>query len=168
MPRAAGFSVIELMFVVALLAVLLSIGAPALQTMVTNNRISTAAGDLMADFTFARATAINRSQRVGICVSSDQATCTGSSWTQGWIVFMDANSNGNLDPAETIVRVHEELAGALTVTPTPDTATVVFRPSGPADASRTFQICKAGYKGRNIAINATGRPQSTPMASNCT
>ena len=168
MPRAAGFTVIELLFVVALLAVLLSIGAPGLQTMVTNNRISTAAGDLMTDLTFARATAISRSQRVGVCVSSDQATCTGSSWTQGWIVYMDANSNGNLDAGETLVRVHEELAGALTVTPTPDTVTVVFRPSGPADASRTFQICKAGFKGRTITINATGRPQSTSMASNCT
>jgi type IV fimbrial biogenesis protein FimT len=168
MPRTAGFTLIELLFVVALLAVLLSIGAPALQTMVTNNRISTAAGDLMADLMFARATAVSRSQRVGVCVSSDQATCSGSSWTQGWIVYMDANSNGNLDSGETIVRVREELAGALTVTPTPSTLAIVFRPSGPADASRTFQICKSGFKGRTIAINATGRPLSTPMASNCT
>jgi Tfp pilus assembly protein FimT len=81
---------------------------------------------------------------------------------------MDANSNGNLDTGETIVRVHEELAGALTVTPTPSALGIVFRPSGPADASRTFQICKTGFKGRTIAINATGRPQSTSMASNCT
>jgi prepilin-type N-terminal cleavage/methylation domain-containing protein len=34
MPRAAGFTVIELLFVAALIAVLLGIGAPALQTMV--------------------------------------------------------------------------------------------------------------------------------------
>lgn len=167
MPRAAGFTVIELMFVVALIAVLLGVGAPALQTMVTNNRISTAAGDLMADLTFARATAISRTQRVGVCASSDQATCSGSSWTQGWIVYMDANSNSDFDAGETIVRVREQLAGVLTVTPTPSTLGIVFRPSGPADASRTFQICKSGFIGRNITINATGRPLLTPTPSNC-
>jgi type IV fimbrial biogenesis protein FimT len=167
MPKATGFTVIELLFVVALIAVLLGIGAPALQTMVTN-RISTAAGDLMTDLTFARATAINRSQRVGVCASSDQATCSGSSWTQGWIVYMDANSNGNFDAGETLMRVREELAGALSVTPTPSTLGIVFRPSGPSHASRTFQICKTGFKGRTITINATGRPQSTAMSSNCT
>jgi type IV fimbrial biogenesis protein FimT len=165
MPRASGFTLIELLFVVALLAVVLSIGAPALQTMVINNRISTAAGDLMSDFTFARATAIARSQRIGLCASSDQATCSGSSFSQGWIIYVDANANGNFDVAtDTIVRVHDALAGNPTVTPTPSALGIVFRPSGPADAARTFQICKAGFVGRNIALNATGRASSTPTA----
>lgn len=167
MPRAAGFTLIELMFVVALVAVLLSIGAPALQTMVINNRISTAAGDLMADLTFARATAISRTQRVGLCASSDQATCNGTSWSQGWVIYVDANSNSNFDTGETLVRVREELAGALTVTPSPSAFGIVFRPSGPSDQARTFLVCKTGFIGRNIALNATGRPSSTPTTSNC-
>lgn len=168
MPKAAGFTIIELMFVVALIAVLLSIGAPALTNMVINNRISTAAGDLMADLTFARATAISRSQRVGVCASNDQATCNGSSWGQGWMIYVDANGNGDFDAGETIVRVHEALATGLTVTPSPSALDMVFRPSGPADAARSFLVCKTGYIGRTIAINATGRPLSTPTSSNCT
>lgn len=168
MPRVSGFTIIELMFVVALIAVLLSIGAPALTTMVMNNRISTAAGDLMSDFTFARATAISRSQRVGICASSDLAACNGSSWGQGWIIYMDANNNGDFDTGtETIVRVREALAAGLTVTPTPSALSIVFRPSGPADAARTFVVCKQGYIGRNVALNATGRALSTPTSANC-
>jgi hypothetical protein len=66
------------------------------------------------------------------------------------------------------VRVRDELAGALTVTTTPSALGMVFRPSGPADAARTFLVCKTGFIGRNIAINATGRPLSTPTTSNCT
>lgn len=166
MPRASGFTLIEMLFVVALLGLLLSIGAPALQTMVINNRISTAAGDLMSDLTFARATAIARSQRIGVCASSDQATCTGSSFSQGWIIYVDANANGNFDVAtDTIVRVRDALAGSLTVTPSPSALGIVFRPSGPADAARTFQICKPGFIGRNIALNATGRAVSTPTTT---
>jgi type IV fimbrial biogenesis protein FimT len=169
MPRAAGFTIIELMFVVALIAVLLGIGAPAMTTMVANNRISTVASDLLTDFTFARATAISRSQRVGICASNDQATCNGSSWQQGWMIYVDANSNGDFDVAtETIVRVHDALPSGLTVTATPPALDVVFRPSGPADAARSFLVCKTGFIGRTIAINATGRPLSTPTSSNCT
>jgi type IV fimbrial biogenesis protein FimT len=169
MPRVSGFTVIELMFVLALAAVLLTIGAPALTTMVINNRISTAASDLMSDFTFARATAVARSQRVGICASDDQATCSGSSWGQGWIIYMDVNSNGDFDGApETIVRVRDPLAAGMTVTPTPNTLGIVFRPSGPADAARTFQVCKSGFVGRNVVLNATGRALSTPTSSACT
>jgi type IV fimbrial biogenesis protein FimT len=169
MPRAAGFTIIELMFVVALIAVLLGIGAPAMTTMVANNRISTVASDLLTDFTFARATAISRSQRVGICASNDQATCNGSSWQQGWMIYVDANSNNAFDVAtETIVRVHDALPSGLTVTATPPALDIVFRPSGPADAARSFLVCKTGFIGRTIAINATGRPLSTPTSSNCT
>jgi type IV fimbrial biogenesis protein FimT len=169
MPRAAGFTIIELMFVVALIAVVLGIGAPAMTTMVANNRISTVASDLLTDFTFARATAISRSQRVGICASNDQATCNGSSWQQGWMIYVDANSNNGFDVAtETIVRVHDALPSGLTVTATPPALDVIFRPSGPADAARSFLVCKTGFIGRTIAINATGRPLSTPTSSNCT
>jgi prepilin-type N-terminal cleavage/methylation domain-containing protein len=167
--RVAGFTLIELMFVLALLGIVLSIGAPAMQTMVINNRISTAAGDLMSDFTFARATAISRSRRVGICASADQATCNGASWQNGWIIYIDLNANGAYDPGTEAppVRVHEALASGLTMTPSPNALFVTFRPSGPADAARTFVVCKTGYKGRNIALNATGRAVSTAMTSNC-
>jgi type IV fimbrial biogenesis protein FimT len=169
MRRGAGFTLIELLIVIALVAALLSVGAPAMTTMVINNRISTASGDLMADLTFARATAISRAQRVGVCASSDQATCNGTSFAQGWIIYMDVNANGNFDVAtETIVRVREGLAGGLSVTPTPPALGIVFRATGPADAARTFQLCKTGYIGRNIALNATGRVVSTPTTANCT
>jgi len=165
MPRATGFTLIELMFVVALIAVLLSIGAPALTTMVINNRISTAASDLMSDLSFARATAISRTQPIRICASNDQATCNGTSWAQGWMVFVDANDNANWDAGETIVRVREELAGALSVTPAPLAFDIVFRPSGRPGVARTFQVCKAGFIGRNIVLNATGRAVSTPTTT---
>lgn len=170
MPRAAaGFTVIELMFVIALAAVLLSIGLPSLTNLVISNRLSSVSADLMTDLTFARATAISRAQRVGICASNDQATCNGSSWQQGWMIYVDANSNNAFDVAtETIVRVHDALPSGLTVTATPPALDVVFRPSGPADAARSFLVCKTGFIGRTIAINATGRPLSTPTSSNCT
>src|SRR5262245_27843811 len=153
MLRGAGFTIIELLIVVALVAALLSVGAPAMTTMVMNNRISTGSGDLMMDLTFARATAISRTQRVGMCASSDQLTCNGTSFSQGWIIYMDANANGNFDAAtEVIVRVHEQLAGALTVTPTPPTLTITFRPTGAVfGTASTFQVCKSGYRGRNVA-----------------
>jgi prepilin-type N-terminal cleavage/methylation domain-containing protein len=169
MPRAAGFTVIELMFVVALAAVLLTIGMPALTNMVISNRLSSVSADLMTDFTFARATAISRSQRVGICASNDQASCNGSSWSQGWVIYLDTNSNGNFDVAtETLLRVHDPLPSGVTLTVAPTTLDVTYRPSGPADASRTFTVCKSGMVGRVISINATGRTQVTSTSSSCT
>jgi type IV fimbrial biogenesis protein FimT len=101
-----------------------------------------------------------------MCASDDQATCSGSSWSQGWIIYMDANNNGNFDTAtDTLVRVHDALAGGVSVATTPAALGIVFRPSGPADAARTFQVCKPGFIGRNIALNATGRAVSTPTTA---
>ena len=170
MPRAAaGFTVIELMFVIALAAVLLSIGLPSLTNLVISNRLSSVSADLMTDLTFARATAISRAQRVGICASNDQATCNGSSWNQGWVIYLDANSSGTFEVAtETLLRVHDPLPTGVTVTVAPTTLDVIYRPSGPADASRTFTVCKSGMVGRLVSINATGRTQVTSTSSNCT
>jgi type IV fimbrial biogenesis protein FimT len=146
---------------------MLTIAAPALQTMVMNNRISTAASDLMVDLTYARATAIQRGVRVGMCRSTSLTACDGTAWEQGWMIYTDAASDGYTSGTDTILRVREALSGALTIAPTPAAASVLFRPSGPADAARTFRLCAPGYVGRDISISTTGRVESAVMTSAC-
>lgn len=60
-PRsAAGFTLIELMCVIAILAIVIAIGVPYFSTMIKNNRMVTATNDLNAILQYARAEAVRR------------------------------------------------------------------------------------------------------------
>lgn len=86
--RTRGFTLIELMVTLAVLAIVLGIAVPSFQKQIVNNR-SLAFGDEFAQaLNYARSEAVKTNRRVSICASSDGATCTGN-WSDGFIVFQD-------------------------------------------------------------------------------
>ena len=88
MPRrrpAYGFTLIELMIVVAIAAILVTIGAPALGEFMADQRVRTTASDIAADFAFARVKAIENSRRAYI-------QKTSALWKNGWRVYVDQST----------------------------------------------------------------------------
>lgn len=75
-----GFTLIELMSVVAVVAVLAAFGVPSFRDMLLNQRLATAAQAFSATLSFARMEAIQRAQRVRVDALS------GSGWSDGWVV----------------------------------------------------------------------------------
>lgn len=160
-----GFTLIELMVTVAVLAVLLSIAIPNYQTFMMNSRMASQANDLITSLSLARSEAVKRAANVTVCASSDSATCTGG-WAAGWIVS---------DAAGTPLRIQQALKGASTLTGGSDvTSTITFTASGrttiPATAtaaSTTLTLCPpapASVQGRAIQIERTGRSRSSTVA----
>jgi prepilin-type N-terminal cleavage/methylation domain-containing protein len=107
--RSRGFTLFELMVVLALAALILGIGAPQFREFARNNRMVTAANDFLGGIQTARTEAIKRQLAKGsiaICPSAnpedDDATCLEDTARQfnGWIVFVDANDDCNRDTAE--------------------------------------------------------------------
>jgi len=94
MKKAAGFTLIELMITVAVVAVLLVVGVPSLKTFMQTNRLISSTNDLISALHIARTEAIKNNARVSICESSNGKTCgnTGN-WRTGWIVFIDSNGD---------------------------------------------------------------------------
>ena len=89
--KQAGFTLIELMFTIFVLAVLLGIGVPNFRDFVRNSRMTAAANDLLADLNFARSEAVKRRAPVTLCKSTDGESCDeddDSEFLQ-WIVFLD-------------------------------------------------------------------------------
>ncbi len=86
-----GFTLIELMVTIAVLAIVVTIAAPSFTTMINNNRSIALGEELVTALNYARAEAVKRGDSVSVCASSDGATCTGT-WTQGWVVA-DADDN---------------------------------------------------------------------------
>lgn len=64
--RAAGFTLVELMCVIAILAIVTTMGIPSFNTMIKNNRIVTATNDLNAILQYARAEAVRSGGRIGV------------------------------------------------------------------------------------------------------
>lgn len=101
----AGFTLTELMVVIAIVAILMSIGVPSYRYISNSYRISSEVNGLLGDAQFARSEAIKEGQQVVLCTSTDSVTCAGvTTWQVGWIVCVDLNANNTCDAGEPVLR----------------------------------------------------------------
>lgn len=110
-PRAFehGVTLIESLIGLCITAALLSSAIPAFTGALERLRLSTTVNDLLLAISLARSEATARHVRVGV------APRTGSDWSSGWLVFIDANDNGRLDEGEATVRVFDPVPARMTV-----------------------------------------------------
>lgn len=171
--RERGFTLIELMTAVLILAILGSIAVPSFRSFTVNTRIGTAASELVTAMAFARSEAIKRSSRVEICASTDQTGCSGdTAWDPGWIVFDDANGDG-LAGANELLRVWQPVEGGVTVTANVASAVytgmgMTLLPGGAANASflTTHADCRGG-NARSSTLSLAGSVQTLKTTSGC-
>lgn len=160
--KHTGFTLIELMVVLAIAAILLTLAVPSFRSTIQNNRIASQANDLVATLQLARGEAIKRGVRITVCVSTDQATCTGTNWAGGWIAFADVNANGGVDAGDTLLKVGGALNGGSTLTSAgfASATRIQYQPSGFSDSAGAFSLSIPGCTGNEVrAINVatTGR-----------
>jgi type IV fimbrial biogenesis protein FimT len=161
--RNSGFTLIEMMVTVVLLAVLIAAVAPSFRGVILDNRAATQANALVSSLMLARSEAIKRNARVVICQSDSGATCDDSDWTTGWILWADTNADTVIDTGE-IVQTQDKLASRFTLTPEPAGPSVTYLPDGSLLAAGSFELLSpdgdADY-GRCIDVDLTGRPRVT-------
>lgn len=97
MLRQPGFSLIELVVVLAIAAILFATGMPAFQTMISSNRTKGVADSILAGLRTARSTAISRNSAVRFqLVSSLAAGCVLNRNSLYWLVTeSDQVAHGN-------------------------------------------------------------------------
>ncbi len=100
-----GLTLIECLVTVAILGIMLGMALPAFGLWMQQARGTAYVNEFLASVLLTRSEAIKQRHRVTMCTSADGAFCDSSSaWSQGWIVFHDANANGLRDANETLVR----------------------------------------------------------------
>jgi type IV fimbrial biogenesis protein FimT len=112
LAASSGFTLVELLTVITIVAILMALGVPSYQYVTNANRISGEVNGLLGDMQYARSEAIKEGQTITVCSSSNSTTatptCSGStSWRDGWIVFSDSNGNATVDALEPVLRVQQ-------------------------------------------------------------
>jgi type IV fimbrial biogenesis protein FimT len=170
--RERGFNLIELLVTLTVMAVVITMGAPALGNFINDMRLSATTNDLLAYFNYARSEAAKRGARVTVCVSADQATCatTESNWAVGAVAFVDADNDGQVDTGETVLRVLNPMPSGVTIFATTAFSTshyFYYRPSGAANSQGTLRVCRSGRNARDVSISNVGRPMSQATIAVC-
>jgi type IV fimbrial biogenesis protein FimT len=166
----AGFTLIELMIVMVIVAIFVTVGVPNFQNMIGDNRLSTQANSLVSSLQFARSEALKTGTQVVVCRSTDGSTCaggTGTTWESGWIVFVDADNNNAISLGDAVIQSNQGLVGGNTLRSAGGFDTrITYEATGLQTASAgTFRLCSGHNpdvnQGRQIAVSPTGHVQTT-------
>ena len=177
--NSRGFTLVELMIALALVAILSTLAAPSFNLLIQRSRVNAHFQQLFSSLLLARTEATKRGVRVSLCHSAAPEAATpvcggaGSNWATGWLVFVDntqdaLNVAGTLDGSDVVLRVSPPLRGA-TIIPAPAafTNSIGFIPTGRASNAGSFRVC-LGQSRRQVNISTTGRvtPQAPALADN--
>ena len=102
--RARGFTAVELMVTLAIMAVLAALAAPSFTPIIERWRVRDAAESITTALYLARSEAIKQGGQIILAKNSSDGGCTSSGntdWSCGWHVFYDANNNGTQDTCDT-------------------------------------------------------------------
>lgn len=170
--RAAGirgFTLIELMISIAILAILLGIAVPSFNDAALGSKLGSHANKLVASAYVARSEAIKRNVSVTLCASANGADCASTGgWEQGWVVKCRTTDNlvCNAGGSGWLV-IHREQAAAsgLKITEASAKRVLDFASTGVGAEAATLTVCRAtpteGNQERVVTITLTGRAYVT-------
>lgn len=151
MLNSKGFTLIELMVTLVVLAILASIAVPSFQNTIQSSRTLSISNNLTTAMQFARSEAIKRGVRVDICRRNGNVCANSTAWQDGWLVKINGGA---------VLRVWDATGGNdLIVGPN---ETLTFRPNGmlTATANKTFAVQFSSCTNKTkytLTVSPTGR-----------
>ena len=156
----SGFTLVELVTVVAVAAVLTAIALPSFQGTMRSNRVATTTNEVLASLAFARSEAIRSTRFSSVCGSQAGTACDGE-WTQGWLVFADRDGDGQLESNDTVLRFGQGNPKLSVGNPSGDVVTFDARGRRLSNADQVVVLqpdeCGEQPLRRTLTINASGQ-----------
>lgn len=167
--KDAGFTLVEVVVVLAVAAILAAIAIPSLPGLIERQRVSSAVTSLTTHMALARMAAITHRRPAILCPSTTGTSCDpAGDWSNGWMLFLDNDNNRRPGDTDDLLRVDlEPRSRHLTLPGTRGRPQLRYLPDGrSAGTNLTINICnrKGELLGAVIVNNAgrarTERPKS--------
>lgn len=90
-----GFTLIELMVVIAIVGILMAIAGPAFSKFIQRQKVRSVVNEWQNSFFFAQREAMRLKRPLKLCATTDGASCQSPNgqYTQGWIIIDERNNN---------------------------------------------------------------------------
>jgi type IV fimbrial biogenesis protein FimT len=155
-----GFTLVELMVTIVLMAILLGVAVPSFNTTIRNNRLVAHAHALVGTLNSARAEAIAQKRTVTVCGSTNGASCGATAWVDGWMSFIDESGDAAYDAAEdTILRIVDSAPQDVELTFSGGTVRYNSLGFATTGSAGTFLLCdpRGDQFARAVLVSPTGR-----------
>ena len=138
--HSSGFTLMELMVTVSIAGILLGLAIPSFTPIISSNRLTTYANELVTALNFARSEAIKRGQHVVV-------RKTEPDWEYGWQVFVDIDRSTTakenvLDASDIVLRVYSKLPDSFSLRGNNNfTNFIRYQPDGTSHNIGSFVLC---------------------------
>lgn len=150
MHRMKGISLMEVVGTLAIAALSLGMGLPALARVIDRTRIAHVQTALSDSALTASRLAVATGSATVICPANEAGRCSETlDWSAGWLVFVDSDGDFRTGGDDTVIRRFGAVDSSLRIYSTQGRKRIVFQPQGDSAGSNvTFTICGR----RNSAI----------------
>lgn len=156
--RNTGFTIIEMIFALAIAAVAFAMVAPSMPLLTRGSRI-TAANDA-----FTASLRYTRTEALKLNTSVQMVSKNGKDWSKGWNVETVANPGVPL-------RTFAAIGGTVTLVNDIDLDTITYNSAGyMSSAPAVFEVCDSGQTdetGRQVTLSAVGRVSVNAGYTSC-
>ncbi|SDF14987.1 MULTISPECIES: GspH/FimT family pseudopilin [Rhodanobacteraceae] len=179
MKKRKGFTLIELMVTVLVLAILVGIAAPSFVDFMRRNQVTSQANEFLGALRLARASAIGQNGFVSICPSNNPSdanpSCLDSDdFSVGWIMYSSTAAKKVYESTDKLLRVAQAVPAVSLRVPT-GAKVITFDARG-ASSVGTFRalLCArhgsgepgqstVRVTGRRFDVQASGRAGVAPL-----
>lgn len=168
--KEAGFTLIETMVVLAIAAIVITLGVPSFNGALQRQRVSTTMHLLSADMAMARSSALMRRSQVVVCPRGAATGCSDAlDWSRGWLVFADPDGNRRPDADSDILRVSDAPANGLLYLPATRPFLRYQADGRSAHSNLSVHVCASGAHVGKVVVNNLGRVRSErpPAGTSC-
>jgi len=158
---ANGFTLLELLVVVAISGILLGVGVPAMGALIERNQFKAEVSAVHRAVELSRSMAVYRGEAISLCPLDNLGNCSDQ-WSNSLSIFADTDRSGSLDENEVIIKVLPALSGDSSnlMRDFNRSSAVMFYPSGSAfGRNGTMKICLRSTPNLSatIIISGSGR-----------